>query len=411
MRIGTCRAAATLLGLVLLAPVAAAAADPTDPEFRASHTWTSQIKWSAPSGVDVAYPTIAVVDSGMWSGFDDFAGYLDDESADCLRKAKAVPISDVTGVEDTVGHGTKVATLAAAPANGKGSVGVSPDSHVIVVRVTDDENTVSNASVECAFRYLTEIAKRGELLIVNLSFSAFSTPASRKALADLIKAGALVVAASGNETKIDWPAKEPHVLAVGRPDGGATGAELDLVAPGSGLRLPVIGGGWKTGSDTGTSFAAPIVAGVAARVWGKYGEVLNPQVIAYLLREHATRSGPRFAASRGFGAVNLAGATSRKATSLPRIEEFEPNDGTATAMPKAACTRTCTLRGLVVDSDDKVDYWRLTGRRSCPKPRNIRVKSSVTANCFRIRGKVYAKVQRKAGNRAQQLYTVTIPRR
>ena len=30
---------------------------------------------------NVAYPVIAIVDTGLWSGFDDFAGYLDDESA------------------------------------------------------------------------------------------------------------------------------------------------------------------------------------------------------------------------------------------------------------------------------------------------------------------------------------------
>ena len=81
---------------------------------------------------------IAVVDSGMWSGFDDFAGYLDDESADCENApiSAARRMQHPTDVEDTDGHGTQVATLAAAPANGKGSVGVSPNSHVLVVRVT-----------------------------------------------------------------------------------------------------------------------------------------------------------------------------------------------------------------------------------------------------------------------------------
>src|SRR4051794_17880277 len=173
----------------------------------------------------------------MWAGFDDFAGYLDDQSADCVGRRTAKTITDPSQVNDKDGHGTQVATVAAAPANGKGSVGVSPDSQVIVVRVTVDGSTFSAA---CAFDYLAKIASQ-QLLVVNLSFTTPETPDARLALQRLIKAGALVVAATGNFKKpAGWPASAPHVLAVGRSDGGdsAGGRGPDPGAPGGGPPPP-----------------------------------------------------------------------------------------------------------------------------------------------------------------------------
>src|SRR4051794_22497919 len=272
----------------------------------------------------------------MWAGFDDFAGFLDDQSADCVGRRTAKTITDPSQVNDTNGHGTQVATVAAAPANGKGSVGVSPDSQVIVVRVTLDGSAFSAA---CAFDYLATIASQ-QLLVVNLSFTTQETADSAAALQRLIRAGALVVAATGNFTKpAGWPASAKHVLAVGRSDGGlsAGGPALDLVAPGGTLRLPELDGSWHTGQDKGTSYAAPIVAGTAARVWGAYGDVTDPQVIAYLLRRTAQHRGAAFDGRRGFGTVDLAAATSLPAAHVPAPAESEPNDPRATASPAPSC--------------------------------------------------------------------------
>ena len=152
--------------------------------------------------LDAAAPPTSAGRRSPWStpasrrGLDDFQGYLDDQSADCTTGRGRAPISNPMAVNDTFGHGTRVATIAAAPANGKGTVGVSPDSQLIVVKFTTAD---SNFNPVCAFNYLAGIARSGQLLVVNLSFTIGQpTPGAQHALQALIRAGALVVAASGN---------------------------------------------------------------------------------------------------------------------------------------------------------------------------------------------------------------------
>lgn len=395
--------AATLLALVLPAPASAFVDTPTDPAFP-GNGWSDTIDWTPPEN-DVGYPVIAIVDTGMWAGFDDFAGYLDDESADCSGVSGAVRRmehpADVEDLDPGV-HGTKVATLAAAPANGKGSVGVSPNSHVIVVRVTTDNE---NFALKCAFNYLAGIAA-AQPLVVNVSsvFPRAPDRATQAALDKLIGAGALVVAAAGNQnTPVQWPASADHVLAVGRDDGeGARGSKLDLMAPGADLRLPEANGQWGTGAE-GTSFSSPIVAGSAARVWGPL-PVDNPQVVTYLLRKFAKKQSKRAAV----GVVNLAMALAG-AKKLPAIDESEPNDRRSIPQRKRGCARTCTLNGLVTTTDDKFDYWQLVGRGSCPR---TKLKAAgVLAECFRKSGKGGGTFVKVTARRSLGLYSVGIPRR
>jgi hypothetical protein len=394
--------AATLLALALPAPAFAAADQPNDPFFPPLAGWQTKIGWTPPQST-VAYPVIAIVDSGLWSGFDDFAGYLDDESADCTGPGSAHRMLHPGDVNDLNGHGTKVATLAAAPANGKGSVGVSPNSHVIVVRFT--LRNQNDFGFVCAFNYLAGIAKV-QPLVVNVS-SAFdrAPPGAPKALDGLIKAGALVVAAAGNGNgKVQWPANAAHVLAVGLDNGdGARGRDLDLVAPGSNLLLPDLNGKWALG--TGTSFSSPIVAGAAARVWGPLA-VDEPQVITYLLRRFAKPTAKR----DGFGLVKIDSALAG-AEKLPVIEDQEPNDKQSTAFAKAGCTRTCTLQGLVTTTDDKFDYWRLSGRGTCPKKKRLPATGGVDAFCFRASGRGGGTFVKVTAKRKLGLYAVSVPRR
>ena len=401
MRHGTWRFAATLLALALPVPASALVAQPNDPNFPPMPGWQAKIGWEPPAD-NVQGAVIAIVDSGMWSGFDDFAGYLDDESADCVNKpiTAARTMQSPSDIEDVDGHGTKVAALAAAPANGKGTVGVSPNSHVIIVRIT---LTGDSLNIACAFNYLATIAI-DQPLVVNVS-SVFGSapPGAQAALDRLIAAGAVVVAAAGNDTgAVQWPARAQHVLAVGHDDGrGATGANLDLVAPGANLWLPTLESGKWTNTDQGTSFSSPIVAGAAARVWGPI-VADNPQVVTYLLRKNARKN----VGTKGFGLVNIASALTAGLKTLPVIDDVEPNDLRRTAQTRAGCTRTCKLRGLVTTTDDQSDYWFLRGRRKCPARR--KATGGVATTCFAGRGGVYVRVRAR---KALGLYTVSIPRR
>ncbi len=331
----------------------AQAAWPNDPEFAAWHPWTAKINWTPPVD-DPGTPAIAIVDTGLSSRLDDFQGYVDPASADCSGGGKARIMHAATDVDDHDGHGTQVATLAAAPANGLGSVGASPQSPLIVIRIHPGQP----GDLACAFKYLRQVAVNVPL-VVNVSQELHSTPpAAARELAALVKAGALVVAAAGNDDRKPalWPAKAEHVLAVGRDDGaGATGSLVDVTAPGANLRLPDANGTWTTGGAAGTSFAAPLVAGAAARLWAELGDV-DPQVVSYLLRRTAHRN-----LGRGFGEIDLGAALRQKP---PIVAETEPNDDAGHAVRKA-CAHRCTLQGIVASSDDRDDFWLLKGRHTC----------------------------------------------
>ena len=82
--------------------------------------------------------------------------------------------------------------------------------------------------------------------------------------------------AAGNEGTFDSSADNPYVLTVGGSDSNDslyswsnTGNNIDLAAPGSAYTT-VRGGGYSSAS--GTSFAAPQVAGAIARVCGRTGD-------------------------------------------------------------------------------------------------------------------------------------------
>ena len=391
-------AIAALFGLVASATAATAAPMPTDPDFP-GNGWSTAIHWTPPDPNFTPMP-IAIVDTGMLPGSEDFTAYLDDTSVDCAGRSTPVRATTPGVIADQLGHGTQVATLAAAPANGLGSVGVSPNSPPIIVRVTRDGSDYSG--IPCAFRYLEDIARQGQPLVVNLSFSVEPRgTADRQWLARLVKAGALVVAAAGNGATVTWPASDRHVLAVGRVDrAGAHGPALDVTAPGASLMLPHLDGVWRTG-DTGTSYAAPIVAGLAARIWGRYENIDNPQQVAWVLRQSASGRG-RASAIWGFGQVDMAAAFRTAASAIPRIEESEPNDDRGTAQ-RISCRRTCALRGLVVKTDDPVDVWKL-GRRRCPRLR----ASGLAISCKRVRGVAYVRVRATAST--QRAYTLRVRR-
>ena len=162
-----------------------------------------------------------------------------------------------------------------------------------------------------------------------------------------VKAGAVAVAASGNEfnegNPLEYPASLPHVLTVAAtgPDDKPTffsneSAAVDLAAPGIGILTAVPGftdkdGSNKDGADfgvgftlvSGTSFAAPMVSAAIGWVRAARPE-LTPFQAAQVVRLGARDVGKRgYENSTGFGVLSLPGALGRRA---PADDPLEPND-------------------------------------------------------------------------------------
>jgi serine protease len=128
----------------------------------------------------------------------------------------------------------------------------------------------------------------------------------------------VVVACTGNVSastngKVWYPAREPGVIAVAgtRRDGGGlwpgsiTGRETVVAAPATDLVGARPGGYWKV---QGTSFAAPMVAGVAALVRSRWPAMPAGEVINRIIRTAADRGAPGRDPVYGFGLVDPAAA-------------------------------------------------------------------------------------------------------
>ncbi|MFJ9697744.1 type VII secretion-associated serine protease mycosin [Kitasatospora sp. NPDC101183] len=231
-------------------------------------------------------------------------------------------------VEDPVGHGTKVAgIIAARPRASTGFVGLAPDAQILSIRQNDAEGHGDVASLTAAIRYAVDHGAR----VVNISQDVRGAGDARfSGYADLQAAvqyaedhRAVIVASTGNDGKEGdtYPAAFPTVLAVGASDRNNErapfsqfGAFVKVAAPGVEMLSTVPGGGQCV--DSGTSFAAPYVSGLAALLVGAHPTWSAAQVRAWIEQSaQRTERGPnRFI---GWGVVDPVKAVVKAPADAP----------------------------------------------------------------------------------------------
>ncbi len=279
--------------------------------------------WIAAVGADQAEPPgpgkpVTIIDSGLDVTHPEFAGRPD---------VTLLNEQDVSGVGDD--HGTAVASVIGAPANGIGLVGIYPQARLNVWDTGDLSTSLIVQGLEHAID-----AGPG---VINLSFGGTEfDPMVEDEVLIAFGAGNIVVAAAGNEFEqgnpLEFPASLNHVLTVaatdesGKPTSfSSSSLAVDLSAPG--VRIPVAvplsadPSGYAT--YDGTSFSAPLVAGATAWVWTARPGLDNTQVFD-LMRRSAKDIGPRgYDEDTGFGLLDVPAALTAKA---PVSDQQEPND-------------------------------------------------------------------------------------
>jgi subtilisin family serine protease len=275
-------------------------------------------------------------------------------------------------------HGTAVASVIAAPANGVGLVGVYPQAALYSWDASPFGRELTTADV---IRGINAAATLGRG-VINLSLGgAARSRLEELAIVNAFERGAITVAASGNErergNRPSFPAALPHVLTVGAVDGAArlvpfssSSPGMDLVAPGVSIPvaapLALVPSGFA--AVDGTSFAAPLVSGALAWVWTVRPELDKTQVFE-LMRRSATDLAPAGRnADTGFGLLNIPRALTMPA---PAVDPFEPNDTLDQVIPgrlfrdgKPPVTRPGVGRNIVnarldvtVDPRDVYRVW------------------------------------------------------
>jgi thermitase len=184
--------------------------------------------------------------------------------------------------DDDFGHGTHVAGIAAARTNnGRGVAGVSWGARLMALKVLDAGGSGGYADVASAVIYAADHGAK----VINLSLGGdYDSQALHDAVIYAHNAGCVVVAAAGNNGGgVLYPAKYEEAMAVAATDStderawfSNYGPEVDVAAPGVSIYSTYPGGGYTFGS--GTSMAAPHVAGLAALVWSAYPAYTNGQV-------------------------------------------------------------------------------------------------------------------------------------
>lgn len=289
------RSGLVALGIVLGGWAWLAAAEETVPQAASAaelqvsrHVTATGVAVAHSRGITGAGVTLGILDSGI----DTSGGAFDGR----LRGVFDTNTGAAQGADD-IGHGTKVAGMAAAAADGRGSVGTAPDAGILAIRVYDAARTATNANVGAGVRYALDHGAR----VLNLSFGSLAVPIAEQGVRDAVAGGALVVTAAGNYGGAHpiWPARfasqkwaNGQVLAVGAVDAGNVIADFSnragdarnfyLVAPGVGVQTTCMGGG--TCAVNGTSYAAPAVAGAAALIMGHWSYLTARQTADILLQ-------------------------------------------------------------------------------------------------------------------------------
>lgn len=237
-------------------------ASANDPFF-ASYQYGPQ-RIMAPAAWDVTQGSpavkIAVVDTGVQLDHPDLQG-------------KIIPgydyVSNDTNPVDGNGHGTHVAGIASAVTNNAyGMAGVCPLASILPVRVLDESGSGDLLNVARGIIYA---ATQGAH-VINLSLGSPAPSATLQSAIDYAwSRGCVIVAAAGNagSSVPNYPANYPNVISVASTNASDVksgfsnyGRWVDVTAPGENILSTYLGSYYAYLS--GTSMAAPHVAGVAA---------------------------------------------------------------------------------------------------------------------------------------------------
>ncbi len=190
------------------------------------------------------------------------AGFLDGNGIRLLDdQSSAGFLDNGTGAKS---HGTFVAGILAA---------VAPEATIMPLRAFDDAGNTDLFTLAKAIRY----AKDRGASVINMSFGTLTDSKVLKEAIDYARAANVVLVASAgnnNTAAVQYPAAYSGVIAVAATDMNDRkasfsnfGSYIFVDAPGVHIMSSVPGG--KYGIANGTSFSAPIVAGMAALIRAK----------------------------------------------------------------------------------------------------------------------------------------------
>lgn len=279
--------------------------------------------------------TIAIIDSGIDATHPEFSGQISNQSRD-------IAASRSFG-EDEDGHGTFIAGIIGAARDDAGMHGVAYDANLMVLRA---DIPGSCSAGECQYfasvvanAIDAAIARDADIINLSLGGLTVSDPQIDAALARATNAGVVVVAAAGNTggASPEAPASFASTaeanglaIAVGAVDASGNiagfsnragdGAPAYLLAPGVNITstlpldacAPIATSCY--GTRSGTSYAAPHIAGSIALLLDAFPNISAQDAVSILLDTADDLGDPGIDAVHGAGLINLEAAFTPQGT-------------------------------------------------------------------------------------------------
>lgn len=310
--------------------LAKAAFVPNDPWLVSGKQWhLARVQAPLAWNVSVGNVTVAILDSGVNRTHPDLA-------------SRVLPgydfLENDNDPSDDNGHGTAVAgVVAAAGNNGIGVAGLAFGCSILPVKIADSAGIAAYSDIASGIKYAVDRGAR----VINISMAGDSSSKTLQNAIDYAWAkNVLVVAAAGNNSSATplYPAACEHVTAVSATDLYDTmaafssfGAHIKVSAPGENI--------WTTqqdpfqlyGSWRGTSFASPVVAGIAALALSVSPRLTPADVAAILQNTAEDKGAPGPDILFGYGRVNAYAAVRQALAASGRPLPAEVN--LATPLP------------------------------------------------------------------------------
>ena len=288
---------------------------------------------------------IYIFDSGISFSHTDFGG-------------RAVPGYDATKVNgtagDCAGHGTEVASVA-----GGTTYGVAKGARLIAVKVRDCSLATTGSILLDGLNWIAtqRRANPSQPAVVNMSMSGTMAATLDSAVTRLVKLGMPVVVAAGNGTTdacTKWPSRDTTAIVAGGMgprdlwySASNYGKCVDVLAPALSV-VTAYQTGTKTVVGTGTSFASPVVAGIAALYLETHRTATPAQVAAAIVAgsvKNAIANVPAGTPNRLASVSFLGGATPTNAA--PAASVTSPPNGASYAQGASV-----TFSGTGSDAED-----------------------------------------------------------